>query len=480
MAVDYDLVIIGGSWAGVNAARKATQLQARVALVTQTDRGLIPNGAWWKASLSEVGHLNYQLANDPFAATEYQFPMISFMAANLWAMGINKVLEQQNSLASLAAEGVDVIVGRGEFIAKPQLALRVQERKLRSRYFLLAMGTISQPNFSRDSYLTVDDLFQQDWSNLEQDLIVVGSDPTALELAQTLARFSKQVTLVVEKSRILPQEDLDVVSLIQGQLEAEGVKIYTNSKVSQIKTIEQQQWLQAGDRALAADQIIFTEERQPNITGLNLAAVNVKYDQQRIFVNQRLQTTNPKIFACGDLIGGYNLPNITNYEINLILKNILLFPIYKTDYFALPWGMLTRPNFARVGWNEAQAKQRFGSDIYIIKEHVADIAQAQISQATTGICKLLVKTNGEIVGCSLFCDRAAELITIIALMIKHKVRLKSNPFNGLTDLSSPFIYPSMTEIIERASNNFYRQKLERNPRLRNRLRSWFSLRKSWH
>lgn len=484
MAVDYDLVIIGSSWAGMNAARKAAQMQARVSLVTQTDTGLIPDYTWLKSSLSEVSAWNYQLANDPVAAlTTVKQSQISLAAASNWVNQLKLVMEKQNSLAELGAEGVDVIVGRGKFTPQPQLTLQVAQRNLRSRYFLLATGTISQPEFQGTSYLTIEDLFQQDfsdWSQKLQNLIIVGSDPTAIELAQTLARFSQQVTLVVEKSRLLPQEDLDLVNLIQAQLEAEGVKIYANSAVSQIKTLDQQQWLQAGDRALVADQIIFTEKRQPQIAGLNLAAVNVKYDQRQIYVNQRLQTTNPQIFACGDLIGGYNLPNITNYEINLILKNSLLFPVFKTNYFALPWAILTRPNFARVGWNEQQARQKLGSNLYIIKEYVTDLAQGQISQQTTGMCKLLVKPNGEIVGCSLFCDRAAELITIIALMIEHKIRLQQNPLKGLTTLSIPLIYPSMTEILQRSSNNFYQQKLKKNSQLLNRLRSWFSLRKQWH
>ncbi len=485
MAVDYDLVIIGGSWAGIHAAQKAIQLQARVALVTQSEDLYLPQDRLLSHSISEAGQLNYQLANNPFATSStVKLPFVSLLEAGIWAKEINSVMQVKHSLSSLAALGVDVINDKGEFCRLPKLAFQVPGRKLRSRHFLLATGanfvTESFGNGISDDCLTLREFWRQDLSALGQNMIIVGEDPTALALAQTLTRFDKKVTLVAKKSRILPQEDLDIALLIQAQLEAAGIKIYTNSTVSQIKTIEGQKWLQAGDRALAADEIIIADYRQPNIAGLNLAGINVKYDQTRVYVNQKLQTTNPNISACGDLIGGYSLPNITNYEINLILKNSLFFPWYKTNYYTVPWAILTQPNLARVGLTEQQAKQQYGTEIYIIKEYLSDIFQAQILDQTSGICKLLVRENGEILGCSLICDRAAELITVIALMMQHKIRLDPNPMRGLTSVSIPTIYPSMSEILLRVCNNFYQQKIQRNPQLLNRLKSWFSLRKNWH
>lgn len=485
MAVDYDLVIIGSSWAGIHAAQKAVQLQARVALVTQSDDLFLPDDLLLIHSISEAGQLNYKLADNPFVtASQVKLPFVSLASATEWATEINSVMQVKQSLSNLAALGVDVIADKGEFCRLPKLAFQVGERKLRSRHFLLATGTIFVPMFIDanigDGYITLREFWQQDLTGLGQNMIVVGEDPTALVLAQTLARFDKKVTLIVKHPRILPQEDLDIALLIQAQLEAAGIKIYTDSIVSQVKTIDGQKWLQAGDRALTADEIIITNYRQPNITGLNLAGVNVKYDQKRVYVNQKLQTTNSNISACGDLIGGYNLLNITSYEINIILKNVLFFSWYKTNYYALPWSILTQPNLARVGLTEKQARQQYGTAVYVIKEYLNDVAQAQITDKTSGICKLLVTENGEILGCSLLCDRAGELITIISLMMEHKIKLDHNPMRGLTSLSIPTIYPTMAEILQRSSHNFYLQKLQRHPKLLNRLRSWFSVRKEWH
>ena len=228
-----------------------------------------------------------------------------------------------------------------------------------------------------------------------------------------------------------------------------------------------------------ADEVIFVDCRQPNVEGLNLAGVGVKSDRRRTLVNQKLQTTNPNIYACGDLIGGYALPNVTRYEVNLILKNTLFLSRYKTNYHTLPWAMFTQPNLARVGLTEHQARQQYGDDIYIIKEYFRDLTQAQILDRTSGVCKLIVRENGEILGCGIVGDRAAELIATVALMIQHKIKLDRNPMRGLTSLSIPTVYHSMSEIIEHSKHNFYYQKLKRNPKLLNRLKSWFSIRKSW-
>ena len=107
--------------------------------------------------------------------------------------------------------------------------------------YLLATGANFAPQFlganGKNSYRTLRNL--GDLANLQQ-IIVIGGDPTALELAQTLARFNKQVTLIVEQPRILPQEDLDVALLLQAQLEAEGIKVYSQAKVSQIQVIDGQ------------------------------------------------------------------------------------------------------------------------------------------------------------------------------------------------------------------------------------------------
>ena len=478
MAVDYDLVIIGSSWAGIYAAKNAVQLQARVALVTQSDRHYLPNDALLSHSLSEIARFKERLADNPFGLSQPN--NATSLTTSDWLKETYWQLEGSNSLAHLAALGIDVIVGKGKFYSQPKLGFQVNRRSLRSRNFILAVGASCSPPFSdknqAGAYLTLRDLEHRDIESLPQSIIIIGGEPIALELAQTLASFNKQVTLVVESSRILPHEDLDIAILVQAQLEATGIKIVTGF-ISQVRLTSEQKRLKAGDLVLTADEVIIVGYRQPNIAALNIEAVDVKCDRRKVLVNQKLQTTNPYIYACGDLIGGYSLPNVAQHEVSLILKNTLWFPWYKVNYNYVPWSISIRPSLTRIGLNETQARQQYGDDIYVVKQNLNQVTQAQILEQTSGVCKLIVRDNGEILGCSLVSDRGGELISIIALMMQHKIRLQRNPMKGLTSVSIPAVYPSMVEILQQASNNFYRQKLERRPLLLARLRTWFSKRK---
>ena len=482
MAVDYDLVVVGSSLAGMYAAKKAVQLQARVALVTQSDRAYLSDDNLFNYSLGTIGRFKNLLENNFWGSTDEIVSSLSLTQADNWIENTNIAVQNINSLSNLAALGVDVVVGKGKFCKSPHLELQVKQRKLRSHRFLLATGTNCVPNFvvednALNSYITLKDLNERKLSSLPTSIIIIGSNPTALELAQNLIVFGKEVTLIVEQSRILPQEDNDISIFVQAQLEAIGVNIFTKSAVSQIKVINRKKWLQAGDLALSADEIIIADSQQPNIAGLNLAGIDVKYNNRQVYVNEKLETTNKNIYACGDLIGGYCLPNVAQYEVNIVLKNALFLPWYKVKYHTVPWAILTHPSLARVGLNEKQARHKY-EKLYVIRQYFDDVVSVKTSNYDLGMCKLLVGERGNILGCSIFSDRASELITIPALMMQHKIKLDRNPMRGLTTVSIPHVYPSMTEILEQAINSFYQQKMQSNPKLLNRLRSWFSWRKS--
>ena len=482
MAVDYDLVVIGSSPAGIYAAKRAVQLQARVALITQSEHHyFLPNDTLFNYSLSTIVKFRNSLENNAFVTAVTTVLPYSLSKSEDWIKETNRLVESLNSLSDLAALGVDVIVGKGEFYRLPRVGLKVKERELKSRSFLLATGSNFVPSFvdpnAPKDYLTLRDLDSNELGNLPQNIIIVGGEPLALELAQALTFFGKEITLIVKEDSILSPEDRDIRALMMAQLEANGMNIITDADVSQIKVIDNQKWLQAGDCALSADEIIVADYRQPNIAGLNLAGIDVKYNHQRVYVNEKLQTSNPNIYACGDLIGGYNLPNVAQYEAKVVIKNALFFPWYKVNYHTIPWSISTQLGLARVGLTEKKAKQKY-KRIYVVRQYFNNIAQGKILDNNPGMFKLLINSQGEILGCSIFGDRAAELITIPALMMQQKINLDRNPMRGLTSVSIPHVYPSVVEILDNAIDDFYQQKIRENPKLLNRLRTWFSRRKS--
>lgn len=483
MSVDYDVVIIGGSLAGYYAALAATQLRATVALVEpKVDYGFTHHHA-----LTEIAKLAQKLnhaasfgihATHTDTSEECHISM-AWQEAMLYAECVASNLKEQHSLAILAARGVDVIVGSGQFQSSPQLAFAVNNRLLHARTYLLASGSCSEipkiDGLQATGYLTLSNIWQSlQGATLPKNWVIIGGIPQSIEIAQTLARFGCSVTLVVKHPYVLPHLDPEIAILLQAQLEVEGVRVLTEKPVTQVKLIEDKKWIQAGDKAIETDEILVTTGQQPNLESLNLATVGVKWHRRSLVVNDKLQTTNHRIYACGDVIGGYDFANIANYEAKIALNNALFFPKLRVNYRSIPWAMFSVPMLAQVGLTEAQAKRLFSRDeILVLRQYFKTVAAAQLRDETTGMCKLIVLRNGEILGASILGAEAGELINLIALAMSQKIKVK--------DLANLFsVYPSFSEILEETAREWSKQKLNSNIALQEFLEGFFHFRRNWN
>ena len=474
MAVDYDLVVIGDSPEGIYAAIAAANLKARVALVEQPlEKHPRGSEAVYRHTLAHAARLYKERQgflfggglNDARQAEAHDQLMARVKS---WAEAVSFNQSAENSAAFLAALGVDFISGAGEF-CRPEQGFVVQNRRLRSRRYLIATGScprIPAEGLRATGYLEASRW--QDGRSLPQTLIIIGGDPVSVQLAQSLTRLGKNIVLVVEDKRLLPYEDREASKLIQAQLEAEGVQIFTASPVIQVKQIDDKKWVQAGNQAIEADEIVLATH-QPNLEGLNLAGVGVKWGQRGVEVNRHLQTTNPRIYACGDVLGGYPFAHIAQAEAKVALKNALFLPVAQVDYRLLPWVIFTDPPLARVGLTEAQAR-RYG-DVLVVQGYFKSVAEAQIRDQTTGLCKLVVLPSGEILGAHIVGAEAGELIGAIALAMKHHVKLE-----GLTQAYPAF---TLSEIISQTVEQWQRDRLLLNKPLRNFLESLFILCRRW-
>ena len=475
MAVDYDLVVIGDSPEGIYAAIAAANLKARVALVEQPlEKHPRGSEAVYRNTLAHAARLHKERQgflfggglNDARQAEAHDQLMARVKS---WAEAVSFNQSAENSATFLAALGVDFISGAGEF-CRPEHGFVVQNRRLRSRRYLIATGSCPRipaiEGLRATGYLEASRW--QDGRSLPQTLIIIGGDPVSIQLAQSLTRLGKNIVLVVEDKRLLPYEDREASKLIQAQLEAEGVQIFTASPVIQVKQIDDKKWVQAGNQAIEADEIVLATH-QPDLEGLNLAGVGVKWGQRGVVVNRHLQTTNPRIYACGDVLGGYPFAHIAQAEARVALKNALFFPVAQVDYRLLPWVIFTDPPLARVGLTEAQAR-RYG-DVLVVQGYFKSVAEAQIRDQTTGLCKLVVLPSGEILGAHIVGPEAGELIGAIALAMKHHVKLK-----GLTQAYPAF---TLSEVMSQTVLQWQRDRLLLNKPLRNFLESLFILCRRW-
>ncbi len=513
MTVEYDLIVIGSSTAGTYAAVAAAHLNARVALVEP--QGLQTNwlssGAIYAQALTQVGRVAQQVRDAAQFGIDFstadstqqrQVPSVQVTEVMQWAQAVVHTCSEQNSPAVLASLGVDVITGVGEFCRRPHLGFVVNNRCLRARAYLIATG--SRPTvpdiegLQTIGYLTPADIWQEglkvgrlqveeglqvgrlqvEGSNQSSNLrlqgswVVIGGGPIGTQLAQTLARLNCEVTLVANTPHILSKEDPEASRLVQAQLEAEGVCVLTDSQVTQMRWIDDKKWVQAGNRAIEADEILLATGQEPNIESLNLEGVGVKFQRQGLVLNEKLQTTNPRIYACGDVAGGFRQTHIAQYEASIVLKNALFAPLFKVDYRGIPSAIFCDPQLARVGLTEVQARQRYGKDVFVVRQYLKTLDKAQILGETTGFCKIVGRQNGEILGASIVGPEASELIGAIALAIRQKLKV-----NAIANL--PYISPTLSEIVHKTALEWQRQRLSRNKTLQNFLEGFFNLRCNW-
>lgn len=428
---DYDLVIIGGSLAGRYAATWAIEQNKKVALVepeeTELFNLLIPH------ALNQFRQVDGQF----FMPTNSQ--TLNWAEVRQWIKNVIANIAEKHSLAILAAIGVDVIVGNAEFSDR-QLLIKANNRQLIAPTYLIATGAIPKAELKATNYFTPNNIGQQlDVTPKGKDWVVIGGNPDSITWAQILQRLGFNTTLLVKHPQILPSLDADISYLIQAILEADGVRVLTATPVSQIKEIGGKKWVQAGNTAIETDEILVCAGYEPNIKNLHLEAVNVKWHQRGIEVNSRLQTTNAQIYACGDVIGGYPNPNLSNYEAKIAANNALFMPKLNVNYQTIPWGIATTPQIAQVGFTETQAKRFYSDDVVVLQHYFKNVAAAQLNDETTGIYKLIIRRNRQILGATIISPQAGELINIIALAIAQKLKLAA------IERLFP-IYPSFSEI----------------------------------
>lgn len=482
--IDYDVVIIGGSPTGRYAAAKAAQQQARVALV-EPQKPTISSPCWrsvQSTALFSVGQVVRQIERSPQfgiqTLSDYpnldQILSLNWQQTQQWVEAVVSNLEEQHSPALLAALGVDVVFGQGEFVSQPHLAFVVNQRTLRSRTYLLATG--SEAKIPPIEGLLLTGFFTPETIHklhqVPEHLAIIGGDPIGTALAQMFARLGSKVTMIVKNNHILAKEDAEAAALVQAKLESVGIRILTQTEVIQTQQIQGKKWIQAGNKALEVDEIIVAAGQQPQLHSFNLDAVGVAFNRQYLRLNDKLQTTHSRIYACGNLSGGYSDPHLANYEATIAIKNALYFPVFKVNYHGIPWATFSEPQLASVGLTETQAQRRYGDQIRVYREYFKHLPKAIIEDETVGFFKLIGHQNGQILGASIVGVQASEMINIIALAIRQGLKI-----NAIAEL--PQIWPTFSQMSQQTAMAWLQQQRRCNTLLIDWIENLFHWRRSW-
>jgi pyruvate/2-oxoglutarate dehydrogenase complex dihydrolipoamide dehydrogenase (E3) component len=418
--IDYDLVIIGGTPTARYAALQAARTQKRIALIEPSNTLPIPTDLHCKAiaQAAQLAHQNRHADLWGFPSTK---PHHQWQPLTNWTTLVSETLTQTPD--RLAAAGVDIIVGDGSFIRHPQ-AFQINGRLLRSRHYLLSTPTQPYiPSIAQNIALTPNDLIHQPWQSPPDRLIIFSTEPIGIELAQSFNRLGTQVTLITESTHLIKSADPNAMNWLRSHLEAEGITILTDSPIAQI---EQRGTLKRlrGDKLLEAEEILIAMGRRSPLEDLNLEAIGVQWHPQGIPVNRYLQTANLQVYACGEVLGGYAMPHLAEYEATIALNNAFSLRKTSTEYQLIPWGIQTQPEFAQVGMSVSQAKKIY-KDIKVLPISGAS-DKAAIQEQAIGWGEIIMRRNRTILGAQMLGTGARESIDAIALAMRSKLKWEAS------------------------------------------------------
>ncbi|NJK37699.1 MAG: FAD-dependent oxidoreductase [Oscillatoriales cyanobacterium RM2_1_1] len=472
MAVEYDIVIIGGGSGGLVVASAAAQLKAKVALV---ERDRLGGDCLWfgcvpSKSLIHASRIAYEVKHAAQFGIYTESPRINFAEAAGHVQQVIKTIEPHDSPERFRGLGVDVIFGEGKFT--DGRTFEVNGRQLKARNFVISTG--SRPavppitGLKEAGFLTNEQVFSR--SERPDTLAVIGGGPIGCELGQAFSRLGSTVSIFDSGAHLLGKEDPEAAQVVQAQLAAEGIQIFTGSRVDRVELKDGKKQIIAGHNTVIVDEILLSAGRVPNVESLNLEVAGVEFGSHGVNVNSKLQTSNSHIYACGDVIGGYQFTHVAGYEAVVVLTNALFFPLSKANYRVIPWATFTDPELARVGLTEVQARERYGEDVCVLKQPFSGVDRAQAEAATAGFAKIITRGNGEILGAHLVGRSAGELIHEVVLAMANKLKVSA--------LTGIHIYPTLAEVNSKAGLLLKKQKFAENQWQQDFLEKFFNWRRS--
>jgi pyruvate/2-oxoglutarate dehydrogenase complex dihydrolipoamide dehydrogenase (E3) component len=456
----YNLVVLGAGTAGLISAAGAAGLGARVALVEREflggdclNVGCVPSKALIRASraAAEVrGAQDYGV--DVPDGARVNFPAVMERMRRLRA-----ALSPNDSAARYRGLGVDVFFGEARFTGPD--AVEVGGRVLRFRRAVIATGARAArpdiPGLADAGFLTNETVFTL--TELPPRLAVIGAGPIGCELAQAFARFGARVSLLANGPQILPREDPDAARIVEKQMQRDGVELVLGCSVVRVarEGAEKVLHLECGGRPMEvrADAILVGVGRAPNVGGLGLEAAGVAYDaKDGVHVSDRLQTTNRRIFAAGDICSRFKFTHAADAMARVVIQNALFFGRARASALVTPWCTYTDPEVAHVGLYEAEAKAR-GIEVRTFTEPMAHVDRAVLDGDTDGFIKVHVRAGTDrIVGATVAARHAGEMISELTLALVGGLGLGT-----LARTIHP--YPTQAEAVKRVADAYNRTRL---------------------
>ena len=444
MMQEFDFCVLGGGSAGFAGATIARSMGKSVVVVDGTEplaglcilRGCMPSKTLLRSA--EVAHL-MKVA-----------PVLGVTPTGV-RIDVPAIVERKRRIIDdFANHRVEELETFPLFRGKPrftgQSELLVNDQPIRASKFLIATGSVINvppiPGLVETGFLTSDDIL--DSTKLPKSVIVLGGGVAGVELAQYLSRVGVATTMVQRSITLLSAEDPDVGEAVRMSLEKEGIRIFTGAQLRSIDKKANGKSVTAHiggmDMTIAAEEIFIALGRRPNVDDFGFEAAGVAYDHGGVKIDEYLRTTNPHIYAAGDVTGNMELVHVAVHSGELAAHNAFSAERQKLNLDLMEArAVFTDPQVGIAGLTERQCEQR-GIDYQKAVYPFAELGKAITAELTEGFVKMLAAEDGRIIGVAIVGAEASNLIHEAIALVYFRATCHDV-------LNMPHLHPTLAEII---------------------------------
>lgn len=475
---EYKLIIIGGGAAAFSAAIKAELEGVKTAMIergtiggTCVNVGCIPS-----KNLLGIGEQIISAQKPNYAAIAACSSNFDFIKAIQDKDNLVKGLRQKKYCDVLSSfSNVEFIEGMTSFISNRKIRVikdkflqddnntTTERILLESDKFIIATGSSPYiPSFR--GIENVDYLTNVEALSLKEkpsSMIIIGGRALGLEFAQMYSRFGTKVTLLQRRERIIPEHEPEISTTLQNYLIEEGIDIFTNVEIKELHQKNKTKsvsfkYNREEIKNIESDSILIATGRKPNTKYLSLenAGVSTRKKHNAILVDLEMHTTNPNIWACGDVVGEPMLETVAAKEGAIAAENAINNTNAKIDFNSIPSAIFTSPQVASVGLTERQMIEKYGfCSCKILEMH--QVPKALIVNQTKGLIKMIVnpRENNKIVGIHILSEMAADIIHEAVFAIKYNLAVDDI-------IDTVHVFPTLTESIKLVATSF-KQNVEK-------------------
>jgi len=477
----YDLIALGAGAGGLVSAKQSARRGARSALIEQhlaggdcLNVGCVPSKALLRCARAIAEQRRTDLGTTPSPDLDGR---VQFAAIMERMRRLRAKIAPVDSFETTKNAGADMYVGKAVFTGRNEIS--VDGKSLRFRKAVIATGGRAKvppiPGLSEVPYLTNATLFNLE--SLPPRLVVLGGGPIGLEMAQAFCRFGSKVTVLEGLQRILGPEDADAAAVVHRTLEEEGVRLLTGISVKGVEHSAGKPWpeirisvtmpSQDDVEVIVCDAFLISAGRAPNVEGIGLEAAGVDFKPGvGVHVNDDLTTSNPDIFAIGDVIDRPELrfTHVAGTLAGVAVQNALFqnrglpvnAPSTLLSEMVVPRCTYTEPEVASCGVSNEQAASAKGLEVDVYTAPVDHNDRAILEGSADGgfvrIC--CRKGTDEIVGATVVAERAGDMLAELTLATQHRLGLAA-----VARTVHP--YPTLGEAVQQCALAYNRARWEK-------------------